>query len=325
MRCMRAWWLGIRFKVYVTWKRRREEPEMQHNTWAFYTDRHFRHGKNSYVKLAMAPCYEPYVKYHMRTDLGRPYYPGFIGFYEGSKKAARARSRGSYNASQDYQMDSPLANSETQYWDKTWGEMTHEEKVLFLRKRLITPFSQETLEMLALLVSLKTIDVFIEKFGSNPPPGLCILPPNDDDWGNWWSSRFPDAEHQNPNVKFPAPHVRYTSIYLHHSCMASREALKKAIDEDPDKYRFSKTINEIVQEEDIMPAIRSMQWLANGWTDLSRFEFILVIVTARVAMVNKLLDPFRNVDGFVGELDRVPMKVRMNCFPFLQGERLIFV
>lgn len=233
--------------------------------------------------------------------------------------------RGYYKASQDYQMGLPLPCSGNQYWDKPWGQMTHEEKVISLRKRLITPFSQETLEMLALLVSLKTIDVFIEKFGSNPPAGLRDLPPNDEDWGDWWTSRFPDEEHQNPEKKFQAPHIRYTSIYLHKSCMQTRKALEKAIDEDPDKYRFSKPINEIVQEEDIMPALRSMRSLANGWTDLSRFEFILVIVTERVAMINHMLDPYRAVDGFVRKLDRLPTKVRMSCFPSLQGERLIWL
>jgi hypothetical protein len=91
MRGMRAWWLGIRSKVYVTGKRRREEPEMQHKNWASYTGRHFHHGNNPYIELAMALCYEPYVKYHMRTDLGLPCHPGFTGFYEGSKKLARGK------------------------------------------------------------------------------------------------------------------------------------------------------------------------------------------------------------------------------------------
>lgn len=91
MRYMRAWWLCIWSKVYVTGKRRREEPEMQHKIWASYTGRHFRHGNNPYIELAMALCYEPYVKYHMRTDLGLSYHPGFTGFYEGSKKPTRGK------------------------------------------------------------------------------------------------------------------------------------------------------------------------------------------------------------------------------------------
>lgn len=79
---MRAWWLGIRPKVYVTGKRRREKPEMQHKIWASFPGRHFRHGNIPYIELAMALCYEPHVKHHMRTDLDLPYHPGFTGFHE---------------------------------------------------------------------------------------------------------------------------------------------------------------------------------------------------------------------------------------------------
>ncbi|CAH0048400.1 unnamed protein product [Clonostachys solani] len=85
----------------------------------------------------------------------------------------------------------------------------------------------------------------------------------------------------------------------------TRKALEESISEDPDKYRFSKPINDIVQEEDIMPALRSERELANDG-DLRRFEFIVGIATERVAKINHLSDPFRAVDNFVKELPSLP-------------------
>ncbi|VUC23228.1 unnamed protein product [Clonostachys rosea] len=157
---------------------------------------------------------------------------------------------------------------------------------------VIKPFSQETLEMVALLVSLKTIEVFIDEIIDNPSPDVqrffedCELGGM---WGNWWLSRFPQS--QDPTLKLDRPHYYYTGLYMYTTLIHTRGELKKSIEDDPDRHRHSRPFDDVAQDEHIMPALRSMRELASR--DLSCFEFVLRVVMKRITFINQLLDPYR--------------------------------